>query len=81
MQPCGGRHLRGEVAHRIIHDIEGVREISLVENPADKRARAMYYDGMDLLLESDGRLDACREQEQEATRAPYTLTAFANILR
>jgi hypothetical protein len=39
----------GEVAHRIIHDIEGVREISLVENPADKRARAMYYDGMDLL--------------------------------
>jgi hypothetical protein len=39
----------GEVAHRVIHSIKGVREVSMVDNPANKQARAMSYDGMDLL--------------------------------
>jgi hypothetical protein len=39
----------GEVAGNAIHEIEGVREISLVDNPANKDARALYYAGLDLL--------------------------------
>jgi hypothetical protein len=39
----------GEVANRIIHNITGVREVSLVDKPANKRARASYYGDMDLL--------------------------------
>jgi hypothetical protein len=39
----------GDVAHRIIHNIDGVREISFVDNPANKHARAMCCDDVDLL--------------------------------
>jgi hypothetical protein len=39
----------GEVAGNVIHNITGVREISIVDDPANKRARALYYEGIDLL--------------------------------
>jgi hypothetical protein len=47
-------HLAGEIydgeqAVRIIHHILDLREVSLVEKPANKHARATSYSGMDLL--------------------------------
>jgi hypothetical protein len=39
----------GEVANRLIHRLKGIREVSMVDNPANKYARAMSYGGMDLL--------------------------------
>lgn len=39
----------GEVASRIINNIEGIREVSIVDNPANKDARALSYGGVDLL--------------------------------
>jgi hypothetical protein len=39
----------GEAAHRIIHNIVAAREVSMVESPASKRARAISFSGMDPL--------------------------------
>lgn len=39
----------GEVAANIIHRVSGVREVSFVDEPANKRCRALSYGGMDLL--------------------------------
>lgn len=33
----------GEVCKRIVRDIAGFREVSIVDDPADKRARVMYF--------------------------------------
>ena len=44
-----GEIYAGEVACRIIHNLKGLREISLVDNPANKYARAISYKDMDLL--------------------------------
>lgn len=44
-----GNIYAGEVAYRIIHRVDGVREVSVVDNPANKYARALSYDGVDAL--------------------------------
>lgn len=44
-----GNTYGGEVAFRKVHDIEAVREVSLVNEPASKHARALTFGEMDLL--------------------------------
>ena len=44
-----GEIYAGEVASRIIHGIEGVREVSIVEYPANKRSRAFTVGKLDSL--------------------------------
>jgi hypothetical protein len=44
-----GEIYNGEVAINRIHGIEGVREISFVDEPANKHARAFRYGDVDPL--------------------------------
>jgi hypothetical protein len=48
-----GELYSGEVAANIIHGIEGVREISFVDDPASKHARAFRYGNVDPLTGGD----------------------------
>jgi hypothetical protein len=59
-----GEIYAGEVAGRNLHRIVGIREISFVDNPANKRARAFRYDNMDLLT-----LDTIRAPEAKRPSA------------
>ncbi|HVR48056.1 MAG TPA: hypothetical protein VMT95_15605 [Candidatus Binatia bacterium] len=48
-----GEIYNGEVAANIIHGIEGVREVSFVDEPANKHARAFRYGNIDPLTGED----------------------------